>query len=78
MTGVHYVLTTSIIVFIYDQITTHKGSLSFDPKRKEGNVLFNNTLNTFYLQLYGVGHMVNDHSNSKRKHAAATWTTLSN
>ena len=26
--------------------------------RKEGNVLFNDTLNTFYLQLYGVRHMV--------------------
>ena len=25
---------------------------------KEGNVLFNNTLDTFYLQLYGVEHMV--------------------
>ena len=24
--------------------------------RKEGNVLFNDTLNTFYLRLYGVGH----------------------
>ena len=24
--------------------------------RKEGNVLFNNTLNTFYLWLYGVRH----------------------
>ena len=30
--------------------------------RKEGNVLFNDTLNTFYLQLYGVRHMVKDHS----------------
>ena len=29
--------------------------------RKEGNVLFNDALNTFYLRLYGVGHMVNDH-----------------
>ena len=28
----------------------------------EGNVLFNDALNTFYLQLYGVGHMVKDHS----------------
>ena len=27
-------------------------------KRKEGNVLFNDTLNTFYLRLYGVKHMV--------------------
>ena len=30
--------------------------------RKEGNVLFNDALNTFYLRLYGVGHMVEDHS----------------
>ena len=28
--------------------------------RKEGNVLFNNALNTFYLRLYGVIHMVKD------------------
>ena len=34
--------------------------------RKEGNVLFNDALNTFYLRLYGVGHMVKDHSNSER------------
>ena len=33
---------------------------------KEGNVLFNDALNTFYLQLYGVGHMVNHHSDSER------------
>ena len=25
--------------------------------RKEGNVLFNDTLNTFYLRLYGVGSL---------------------
>ena len=34
--------------------------------RKDGNVLFNDALNTFYLRLYGVGHMVKDHSDSKR------------
>ena len=34
--------------------------------RKEGNVLFNDALNTFYLRLYGVRHMVKDHSNSER------------
>ena len=34
--------------------------------RKEGNVLFNNTLNTFYLQLYGVRHMVKDRSDSEK------------
>ena len=26
--------------------------------RKEGNVLFNDALDTFYLRLYGIGHMV--------------------
>ena len=30
--------------------------------RKEGNVLFNNALNTFYLRLYGVGHIIKNHS----------------
>ena len=34
--------------------------------RKEGNVLFNEALNTFYLRLYGVGHMVKDLSDSER------------
>ena len=34
--------------------------------RKEGNVLFNDTLNIFYLRLYGVIHMVKDHSDSER------------
>ena len=34
--------------------------------RKEGNVLFNDALNTFYLRLYGIRHMVKDHSDSKR------------
>ena len=31
----------------------------------EGNALFNDALNSFYLRLYGVGHMVKDHSDSK-------------
>ena len=34
--------------------------------RKEGNVLFNDALNTFYLRLYGVTHMVNDRMDSER------------
>ena len=47
--------------------------------RKEGNVLFNDALNTFYLRLYGVTHMVKDHLDSERerKPAATTWATLS-
>ena len=31
----------------------------------EGNYLFNDALNTFYLRLYGVIHMVKDHSDSE-------------
>ena len=34
--------------------------------RKEGNILFNDALNTFYLLLYGIRHMVKDHSDSER------------
>ena len=34
--------------------------------RKERNVLFNDALNTFYLRLYGVRHMVKDHSDSEK------------
>ena len=33
---------------------------------KEGNVLFNDALNTFYLRLYGVRQMVKDHSDSEK------------
>ena len=29
------------------------------------DVLFNDTLNTFYFRLYGIGHMVKDHSDSE-------------
>ena len=34
--------------------------------RKEANDLFNDALNTFYLWLYGVRHMVKDHSDSEK------------
>ena len=33
---------------------------------KEGYVLFNDTLSTFYYWLYGVRHMVKNHSDSER------------
>ena len=33
---------------------------------KEGNVLFNDALNTFYLLLYGFRHMVKNHSDNER------------
>ena len=31
-------------------------------------MLFNDALNTFYLRLYGVRHMVKDHSDSENRH----------
>ena len=34
--------------------------------RKEGNVLFKDALNKFYLRLFGIRHMVKDHSDSER------------
>ena len=33
---------------------------------RERDVLFNDALNTFYLRLYGVRHMVKDHSDSEK------------
>ena len=39
-------------------LATHEGG--------ERNVLFNDALNTFYLRLYGVRHMVKDHSDSEK------------
>ena len=36
-------------------------------KAREINVLFNDALNTFYLRLYGVIHMVKDHSDSENR-----------
>ena len=38
----------------------------FAQLKKERNVLFNDALNTFYLRLYGVRHMVKDHSDSEK------------
>ena len=35
-------------------------------RRIIGNVLLNNAFNTFYLQLYGIRHMVKDHSDSEK------------
>ena len=35
-------------------------------REREKCFLFNDALNTFYLQLYGVRHMVKDHSDSEK------------
>ena len=35
-------------------------------RKREREILFNDALNTFYLRLYGVRHMVKDHSDSEK------------
>ena len=39
---------------------------SYDQVEEGGYVLFNDAFNTFYSWLYGVRHMVKDHSDSER------------
>ena len=51
---------------LMDDRSVHITSCGALDGRKEGNVLFNDALNTFYLRLYGVTHMVKDHSDSER------------
>ena len=41
--------------------------LTASESKKEGNVLFNDALNTFYLRLYGVRHIVKDYSDSEKE-----------
>ena len=52
--------------WIYLRNRTNKTS-ALGSGRKKGNVfLFNDAFNTFYLRLYGDGHMIKDHSDSER------------
>ena len=44
----------------------HSWSIYSVKEERERNVLFNDALNTFYLRLYGVRHMVKDHSDSEK------------
>ena len=51
-----------LVTVCHGDLVTFKDRLLY-----QGNVLFNDTLDTFYLWLYGVGHMVKDHSDSERE-----------
>ena len=66
-----------MLTLVYEEEEEECESGDTEGNHKEGNALFNDALNTFYLWLYGVGHMVKDHSDSEGKHAAATWAILS-
>ena len=65
------VLLNNCFLFVFIRTKDHADISSYNMLgRKEVNVLFNDALNTFYLRLYGVTHMVKDHS--ERKPPAAT------
>ena len=53
---------------MWDQQTfsSHKPATASERER-ERNVLFNDALNTFYLRLYGVRHMVKDHCDNEKE-----------
>ena len=46
-------------------LATHSTHFIYGYMERKGNVLFNDALNTFYLRLYCVRHMVKDHSDSE-------------
>ena len=46
-------------------------------ERKEGNVLLKTHSTHFILRLYGIGHMVKDHSDNERGTPMPPWATLS-
>ena len=56
------------VYFCRQDITYHNVIYQpwYDIHSEGRSVLFNDALNTFYLRLYGVGHMVKDHSDSER------------
>ena len=51
-------LTDAWLVFLVPASAPQQEITTLSVGWKEGNVLFNDALNTFYLRLYGVGHMV--------------------
>ena len=65
-----FYLTTHSTHFIYGYMASDiwlRTILIVREREREREVLFNDTLNTFYLRLYGVRHMVKDHSDSERE-----------
>ena len=57
-----------LINFVRAVYTNRSKTLGLETqyKRRKTMFLFNDAINTFYLRLYGVGHMVKNHSDSER------------
>ena len=62
-----WIIVESFGYFLFQPVL-HNWFMIFYPwdGRNEGSVLFNDALNTFYLRLYGVRHMVKNHSDSEK------------
>ena len=58
--------TMSKIIIGYTSLGMRQIPCRLGSRERERNVLFNDALNTFYLRLYGVRHMVKDHSDSEK------------
>ena len=56
-----------MIVYIYMCVSMYIYVYRWIMRLREGNVLFNDALNTFYLWLYGVVLIVKIHKNSERE-----------
>ena len=61
------VSSCNIRAWLWSRLTCSSRDASCKHGEREGNVLFNDALNTFYLPLYGVRHMVKDHSDSEKR-----------
>ena len=60
-------ITEKVVNHTWPSGTRHPPDERFvGDRERERNVLFNDALNTFYLRLYGVRHMVKDHSDSEK------------
>ena len=55
-----------LVVRVVPVTLSHHWRSSTRPRERE-MFLFNDTLNTFYVRLYGVRHMVKDHSDSEKE-----------
>ena len=78
LVGLHTFQPTGTLRSVHPSSLTNV-RLRSDVGREEGRVLFNDALNTFYLWLYDIGHMVKDHSDSEKGNPLApTWATLFN
>ena len=60
------VIHPTVLGYEFTLLNTITDLTSIWERERERNVLFNDALNTFYLQLYGIRHMVKDHSDSEK------------